>query len=286
MGIEGHESPRDVASEDKKHPWEIFPKDETSANLSEKEREQLKKKNENKAKRKMHLSKTKKWVNTHHILLLSIAIAAIILISGGVFAIFKLNEKKISDEKPAVEDDAPLILYGFPDDFNVKDAITAFQAFDYANTVVGKIAIEGVSDPRGDTAKIEDNMDLFIEGLSTDYEKLYFRIYTAFLLSTYENPTRGQYLLETIEYENKNLINELDKNQRYMYYKAYEAYYYALGDNENHDLWQKKIQNDPEFIADDYVLLNEETGEVITDEEIINLTKEVVKKAKEERENK
>ena len=242
MGIEGHESPRDVASEDKKHPWELFPKDETSANLSEKEREQLKKKNENKAKRKMQLSKTKKWINTHHILLLAIVIAVAIVVSGSIFAVIKANENK----KPVVDRSEIEDTSAYPDDYNIKEAITPYVAFGYAVSVVKEIALEGVTDPMTDTVKIEDNMDIYIDSLSSEYEKIYYRLYTAVLLSDYDNPGRAKYLLDKFELEN----HELDKNQRYVYYIAYEMYYRTMGDTENYKIWHEKKINDPEMKDD------------------------------------
>lgn len=281
MGIEGHESPRDVASEKQKHPWEIFPTDDTSANLSEKEREQVKKKNESKAKHKMQLSKTKKWVNSHRILLLSIVIAIILLIASGVFAYFKIQERNIEKNKPVSEEDCtPLILCGFPEDFNIEKAYTAQQAYQYAAYVADEVAIEGVDDPYSDTTKIEDNMSLFIENLKSDYEKLYFRIYTTILIARYENPTRAMYLLEKIEQEK----HEFDKNQRYVYYMAYEEYYYVLGDTENFEKWRTLVAEDAEFVEDTFVYIDEDTGEAVRDEEVIEKVKETIRKEKEERE--
>lgn len=283
MGIEGHESPRDVASEEQKHPWEIFPKDESSANLSEKERENLKKKKENKNKRDMQLSKTKKWVNSHHILILSVIIAIVILVAGGIFAVYKMKENDIKKEGQTNEDDGTaLIVYGFPEDFKIKDAYTAHNAFQYATEIVQKVALEGIEDPYSDTTKIEDNMSLFIENLNTDYEKLYFRIYTCFLLAKYENPSRAMYLLQNIDAEN----HTFDKNQRYMYYKAQMEYYYILDDNENSEIWRKKIQDDAEFTEDTYVYVDEDSGEMVRDEELIKVMKEKIRKEKEEREAK
>ena len=242
MGIEGHESPRDVASEDKKHPWEIFPKDETSANLSEKEREQLKKKNENKAKRKMQLSKTKKWINTHHILLLAIVIAVAIVVSGSIFAVIKVNENKKPVEDLTKNDE----FASYPSDFKVKDAVTPYAAFDYAASVVSEIALEGVSNPKEDTVKIEDNMDVYIDSLDSEYEKTYYRLYTCVLLISYDNPGRAKYLLDKFELES----HELDKNQKHVYYMAYKMYYYAMGDTENYKAWEEKQSADPEMKDD------------------------------------
>jgi hypothetical protein len=281
MGIEGHESPRDVASDKQKHPWEIFPTDESSANLSEKEREQLKKKKDNKAKHKMQLSKTKKWVNTHRILLLSIVIAVVILAAGGIVAYYKIQEKNIEKDKPVAEDDGtPLILYGFPEDFNIEKAFTAQQAYQYAAYIADEVAVEGIEDPYSDTTKVEDNMSLFVENLKSDYEKLYFRIYTTILISRYENPTRAKYLLEKIEQEN----HQLDKNQRYVYCMAYEEYYYVLGDTENFDNWRTRVAEDAEFVEDTFVYVDEQTGEPARNEEVIAKVKETIRKEKEERE--
>ena len=237
MGIEGHESPRDVASEKQKNPWEIFPTDDTSANLSEKEREQVKKKKESKAKRKMQLSKTKKRVNSHRILLLSIVASIIILACGGIFVYTKINgDKKAETESQDFED------LGYPEDFTIKDSVDALVAYDYV-TQSKEAALEGVDNPFEDTTKIEDNMDLYIEKLDSDYDKLCYRLYTAILLSSYDNPARAQYILDKIDSEN----HDMDANQRYIYYKAYMGVYYALGDTENYNIWEQKLVTDPEI---------------------------------------
>lgn len=237
MGNEGQGS-RDVAGEKQKHPWEILPEDEASANLSEKERENLKNKEEKRVKRKARVAKVKSWVGGHRKLLI-IGLAAVVLVGGGIFAYFKIKDLS-SAEEVYVDIDTPS---GYADDYNIENAITSYIAYDYANTVVKKIALEGVSNPEEDTSKIEDNMIAYINTLTSDYEKVYYRLYTSVLLSSYGNTEQAKHYIDKIEQEG----HELDRIQKYVYYLAYREYYYTIEDEENYELWTKKYIEDPIF---------------------------------------
>lgn len=238
MGNEGQGS-RDVAGENQKHPWEVLPEDEASANLSEKERENLKNKEEKRVKRKARVAKVKSWVGGHRKLLI-IGLVAIILVGGGIFAYFKIKGSSVTEY---VWEDREDDVKGYDNGCDIKNAIVSYIAADCADSVVKEIALEGVGDPYSDTSKIEDNMITYINTLTSDYEKVYYRLYTSVLLSSYGNTEQAKRYIDKVEKEG----HELDKNQKYMYYLAYREYYYVLEDNENYNLWNTKYLEDPIF---------------------------------------
>jgi len=238
MGNEGQGS-RDVAGEKQKHPWEILPEDEASANLSEKERENLKNKEEKRVKRKARVAKVKSWVGGHRKLLI-IGLAAVVLVGGGIFI---YSKTKVEPSTELVWEDREENIPAYDEKFDIKNAITSYIAADYASTVVKKIALEGVNNPTEETSKIEDNMIAYINTLTSDYEKVYYRLYTSVLLSSYGNTAQAKRYIEKIESEG----HVLDKNQKYMYYLAYREYYYILEDEENYNLWVQKWNEDPIF---------------------------------------
>lgn len=240
MGNEGQDS-RDVAGENQKHPWEILPEDEASANLSEKERENLKNKEEKRVKRKARVAKVKSWVGGHRKLLI-IGLAAVVLVGGGIFAYFKIKGSS-EEDIVSVDRDGGNDSFDYANAYDIKNAKNVYDAMDYANVVVKKIALEGVSDPYDDTSKIEDNMIAYINTLTSDYEKVYYRLYTSVLLSSYGNTAQAKRYIEKVEAEG----HVFDRNQKYMYYMAYREYYYILEDKENYELWTKNSLEDPIF---------------------------------------
>ena len=253
MGTEGQNSPRDVASDNNKHPWEVPP----TGNPSPKKGE------ENHIEQK---EKRKKWVKSHRVLLLIIALIVVVLVGVGIFIFFKLNEEKAPEDEDNLEDVA-LIMYGFPEDFSIDDAITSAHAFSYALGPVRDIALEGVNQLYPNVALIEDNMDAYIKSLKDDNEKTYFRLFTIFLVASYGDAERAEYLLENFDAENR----QLNKHQRYAYLRAYAAYYMTAGNSEKSAEYYETLRK--EFAEDDAVLVNEKTGEVIKDE---NFVKEMV----------
>lgn len=217
----------------------------------------------------------KEWVKKHRILVLIITVALIVAIAAGIFAFIKIREK--SGDNASENGDTALHTSTFPDDYSVETAPIAKHAYEYANDVVKEIAMKGVDPKDPNTLKIEDNMTLYIDSLDSDYEKLYFELYMIYLLAVYEDTDRASFLLELFE-EKKP---ELDKNQRYIYLRTYRAYYEKIGDEEKSKEYNDLFWNDPEFIADEYIYVDYETGEVINDEEQINRTKETLEKLKE-----
>lgn len=257
MGTEGHESPRDVVDAKQKHPWEVFPEDGSSAKSSEKKRKKAKKLN------------IKEWVKTHRLLLIIIA-AAVILIGVGIFIFFKINEANnpANDNEP----DETTLVYDFVDDFNMEDNYTSADVFAYVEEKVGKKdAIVGVDLTNPDASKVEDNMNAFIGSLTSEYEKLYYRIYTMYLISKYDFPERAKFLLEEFDLENI----KMDKKQRYAYYKAYQYYYYKAENEEKEKEYTDLL--DTEYADEKEYSIDPETGKIIYNEDVLNKYKDIYK---------
>ena len=269
MGTEGHNSPRDVVDEKQKHPWEVFPEDEASAKLSEKKRKEIKKEKAREG-RKTKIASVKKWIKTHILLIVVIIVVTALLVGAGVFAYFKLKEA--NDKNGELEGDEATISYEFVDNFNIEDNYTSRDVFDYAEETVGKtVALVGVDLGNPDASKVEDNMDAYIKTLDSDYKKLYYRIYTTYLISKYDFPERAKFLLEGIDLEG----NKFDKKQLYVYYKAYLYYYSKSGDSEKEkeyaDRLVKEYEDEQEYTIDP------ETGKIVYNEEILNKYKDAYK---------
>ncbi len=245
MGTEGHDSPRDVASKKQKHPWEVFPDDGTSAEISEKKREEK-------------TRKIKEWVGSHKVLIFVIALVMIALIAAGIFAIYKINEINAKKEQEK-EQQTSTHHYVFPEDFKIKDALTVQQAYSYTRNVIRKkIALAGVDPENPDPIKIEDNMNAYIETLDSDYEKVYYRLYTIYLMFAYNYPERAQFLLSNFEFEHR----ELDRQQLCLYYDDYAWYYESIGDDAKHKEYAERIVKE---CRNEELYYDEDTGEIIED---------------------
>lgn len=258
MGTEGHGSPRDVVDAKQKHPWEVFPEDGSSAKNSEKKRKKAKKLN------------IKEWVKAHRLLILIVAIVTVLLIAAGIFMFIKMKESnEIANNN---EPDETTLIYDFVDDFKMEDNYTSADVFAYAEEKVGKKdAIVGVDLANPDASKVEDNMNAYIGSLTSEYEKLYYRIYTMYLISKYDFPERAKFLLEEFDLEGV----KMDKKQRYAYLKAYQYYYYKVENEEKEkeytDLLNKEYVDEKEFTIDP------ETGKIIYNQEVLEKYKDAYK---------
>ena len=269
MGTEGHNSPRDVVDEKQKHPWEVFPEDEASAKLSEKKRKEIKREKAREG-RKTKIANVKKWIKTHTLLIVVIIVVTALLIGAGVFAYFKLKETNDKNNEP--EDDPTSLVYEFVDDLNIEDNYLSADVFAFAEETVGKtVALVGVDTKNPDASKVEDNMDAYIKTLDSDYKKLYYRIYTTYLISKYDFPERAKFLLEGIDLEG----NKLDKKQLYVYYKSYSLLYSKTQDVEKEKEYADRLIN--EFNDEQYYTIDKETGKVIINEELSNKYKDAYK---------
>jgi hypothetical protein len=249
MGIEGHESPRDVASEEKKHPWEIFPEDDSSEKNGNNKGEKKQKKN----------NKLILWLKTHVIVSVVAVVAVIAIVCTSVVVVTKVNEdNKKKEEYPAGIPRPNTSDIVYPEDFTVDKAVNVQQSFSYAMKTIDEVSMQGVDIKNIDFVKLEDNIDVYIDSLKTDYEKIYFELAKIFKIAGRGNTARAEVLLE--EFNKKNY--KLDKRLRFMYYRAAEAYYYMAGDKENDAKYLKLLREDPEFFEDAYNYLDEETGEV------------------------
>jgi hypothetical protein len=254
MGTEGHEVPRDVVDKKQKHPWEVQPEDETSAKLSGKQREKLEKKKQKREKRKLKNEKRIKWIKSHRILILIFALMFVALIGAGIFVYYKIDEKNRANNAAELEN----TMEGFPENPTIENAYTSHNAFSYAlRTVMQDVALVGVDQANPDASKVEDNMNAYIETLTSDYEKLYYKLFTYYLISLYEYPERAIFLLQNFDSDN---TVELDKKQRYVYLKAYEEYYHATSDTEKFKEYAELIEK--EYEDEDSIMINEDTGEV------------------------
>jgi hypothetical protein len=82
-------------------------------------------------------------------------------------------------------------------------------------------------------------------------------------MSLYGYTDRAIFLLRQFDLEER----ELDYKQLYVYYMAYEWYYHEIGDDEKYKEYIDKINK--EFEDEEVIYIDEETGERVTDEDMI-----------------
>lgn len=248
MGIEGQDSPRDVAREEQKHPWELFPGDETSAEKGRKKREENKK---------------LKWVKTHKLLTTGIILAVVAVIVGGVVGFILLNKK--SDEAQPVDESNRI---GISEEEYLQllslDKSSPANAFEYATGTLKPILTEGIynSEIGIDYTKLEDNFAVFLKKIESEDEKICYRlatIYTMYRLGGMA-AERASILVEQFDEEG----HELNRTQRYFYLMVQAEKATAAGNIEESKSIFKQI--DEEYPYDEgYV--ETDTGEEITDPE-------------------
>lgn len=248
MGNEGQDSPRDVAREEQKHPWELFPGDETSAEKGRKKRKENKKFN---------------WVKTHKLLTAGIACAIVAVIAGGIVGIILLN-KKGDEAKPIDESNKIGITYDEYLKLLSLDKSSPANAFDYATGTLKPILTEGIynSSIGVDYTKLEDNFAVFLKKIENEDEKICYRlatIYTMYRLGDMAAERAG-ILVEQFDEEG----HELNRTQKYFYMMVQVEKATASGNID--EAMNILNQIDEEYPYDEgYV--ETDTGEEITDPE-------------------
>lgn len=272
MGIEGQESPRDVASEDKRHPWEVLPNDETSTkNDGRKER------NENKEDNKFI-----SWVKTHKLLSAGIVLAVVAVIVGGIVGFNILRKNGVfGGNTQTTEEDVKGIGIDYDEYLNLLslEKSSPENAFDYALGTLKPILVEGIynSETGVDYTKLEDNFEVFIKKVEKPEEKICYRlamIYTMYRLGD-RAPQRADGLLELFDEEK----NELNRTQKYFYLMVQVEHATAAGDIEKAKTILAQI--DEEYPVDEgYVDID--TGEEITDPDELERIKQSFENNKKE----
>ena len=246
MGIEVQESPRDVASENEKHPWEVFPEGETSAGNGEKKRE-----NKNK------LGKFFGWLKTHLILSVGILCAVAVLIVGGVFLI-----KHIRNSGGASTGDGGVngALVEIPSGMTLDELPSPEFAYVYMVKYFDPILEEGImTSGQVDETKIEDNLAIYLKKVESESDKIFFRLYGYYKIASIGYGDRAEALLQVFDEEN----HELNRNQRYLYLLAYETTYFKTEDEEKHNEYMNLL--DTEF-PEDESYYDVDTGQVVVKE--------------------
>lgn len=273
MGIEGQESPRDVASENKRHPWEVFPGDETSAeDKGRKERKENKEDN-----------KFIKWVKTHKLLFVGIVLATIAIIIGGILGFNALKKNGVfGGQTSSEEDNSQGIGISYEEYLKLLSLDTPYaeNAFDYAIGILKPILFEGVSTSSEtgiDYTKMEDNFEIFLKKVEKPDDKICYRL--AMIYTMYRSgeraADRAKNLLELFDEEN----HELNKTQRFFYLMVQTEKAAAAGDSD--EVARLITQIDEEYPPDEgYVDID--TGETITDPEKLKEIKEAFDKYSKE----
>lgn len=287
---EGHDNSRDVANEKKtsiepadnagsaeaketkKHPWEIFPEDDSTekgkgsgASRGKKETpEQREKKKARRERSRARLNSIKEWILKNKILAVGIVLVVIAGIVGGVMIIIN-NAPESEEEKVAeVENELQEIeQLKIPDEFTVEEVATP----DYAYTIIRvklSEAIEDIeynSDGTWDMAKVEDTIDAYIrDNVKNEADKPAFELTKIVFLANNMTEHAGE-LLEDLD--NRNL--PLGRNTRYIYIMAKLVYYVAEGNEDEVTSWRNTLNS--EYLNDESFYLDEETYEAVSSEE-------------------
>lgn len=247
MGIEGQESPRDVASENEKHPWEFFPEGETSAGNGEKKREK---------KKNSKFGKFFGWVKTHLILSAGIIALIVALTVGGIFLVNHLKKTGVSTGDGGVNG----TLIEAPEDMTLENLPSPEFAYVYMVKYFDPILEEGImTSGQVDETKIEDNLAIYLKKVESESDKIFFRLYGYYKIASIGYGDRAEALLQVFDEEN----HELNRNQRYLYLLAYETTYFKTEDEEKHNEYMNLL--DTEF-PEDESYYDVDTGQVIVKE--------------------
>ena len=233
MGIEGQESPRDVADEKQKHPWEVFPEGEASA-IQEGEKKRKEKTNSN----KLNLPKNKA-------LFIGAGVLIVAIIVGAVYGINLLTKKK------EVKNDGPeaIVLESLKRTTTVEDASTADLAYAIAATAMKKAASEGAFNSSGiDSTIMMDNIENFLKQQKTESDRVYYQMVAISITSLLEEFDTAKYYLDIIDELDYNSFNT---KQKYAFFISHRLYYRMTEDTENFDKYDKWFR--VEFPNDEYV---------------------------------
>lgn len=272
MGIEGQKSSRDVASEDKRHPWEVFPGDETSAN------------NEGRKEREEDKNKTKKgfadWVKANKVLFVGIVFVAVAVIIGAIVGYNALRKNGFFGGSVSEDDNSIGIKVEYMEKMTLASAPTPEIAFDYATQKLKPILIEGIynSERVTDYVKLEDNFEVFIKKVDSEEDKITYRLTMLYILFRLGDAAtdRAQTLFGYFNEEN----HELNFTQKYFYLMVQVEDAVANGDADSRNRLLNQIDEEYGEVNDKYV--DGTTGEVITDEEEIRKINEAFDKYKKE----
>ena len=259
MGNEGQKSPRDVASEDKKHPWEILSESETSAaEKSEKKRTKLEKKKANREKRKAKLNSFKAWVKKNPILFFGSIVLVITVIVTIVILIGIFTAKNKPDD--ANKDLSPIEVTDITADVDsILSAKTPDLAFSYAYKNMKKNAADGifVEGTVGiDRNKLEDNLDEFMKSVESDYDKIAYSLIKIMILDDFDENDRAEYFLTLFDEKNY----DLDKNLRYIYILVVRYHYLKTEDTDKYKEWTDTLFK--EYNPDE-MYIDSDSGEIV-----------------------
>jgi len=263
MGYEGLDGSQDVASEEKKHPWEVFPEDDSAG--GEKNKEQKEKQKVRQKKHQARINTLKNWVRNNKLLFIGIVLFMIALIVGGIFLVQFIIEKNTHKE----ESTPAIIVGGIPENTTIETAVTPDVALSYAQKKLAEaanvnIVIEGTSEINHN--KVQDNIDTFIKNLDSDYEKIYYRLISIMIYCGFDDVDRAEYFLSEFDKEN----HELDKKTRYVYLLAKINYYSAIDNPEEVKKYRDTLDSEYPIYED---FLDDDTKEVITDKEMLEKIK-------------
>ena len=244
MGYEGLDGSRDVANEEKKHPWEVFPEDDSASSKDgekkkhKKTPEQREKEKARRDKRKARLDTFKAWVSKNKILAVGIALAIIALIVGVVFLIRALTSPKEEPAPELIEVESLRI----PENFVVEETVTP----DYAYTIIRMKLLEATKDThlesgKRDIAKFEDVIDEYIRNnVKNETDKLAYELVKIILINNAGDSARADYLFETFDGQNYTL----GQNTRYIYITAKIVYYATAGNIQEEAKWRDLLQKE------------------------------------------
>ena len=230
MGNEGQKSPRDVASEKQKHPWEVFPDGETSTENGGKKRE-----NKTNKEKKFRLLKDKRFIAAAVVLLVLIGV-------GAYFGIkFLIEPKAPAGVTYDTEDISQRPAPSTPEEAEAPDL-----AYSVAANTLGKVLYEGAHTSDGyDINIVTDNIDNFVKDKS-DSDRLYYQMVAVSMLSLRDELDTAKYYLEIVD---ETPYEQLNINQKYAYIVSHRLYFIALEDENNTKKYTEML--DKEFPVED-----------------------------------
>ena len=284
MGIEGQNSPRDVASEETKHPWEVFPEDANAAKTGAKKRKELTPEQQAKReKRKAKVEKIKTWAKANKVLAAGICVASVAVVVGvaigATFLIKTLTTKPEEEEQILAETAA---YNGVLDDMTIVNAPTPEYAFAAVNKKVRPVLVEGIyGNGFINFTKFEDNYNVFEKTVSSESDKICYRLYMIYAMAAFydENGTaRAEVLMKKFDERKYDLNN----TQRYFYLMAQIKI--KTGKGETEELNNLLAQLDKEY-PEDEGYYDVDTGQLITDPAELEKIKNKFENVEKEGEN-
>ena len=233
MGKEGQKAPRDVASKESKHPWEVFPEEENVRI------EKFNKAQESKKKRKESLDKSKSWVKTHKKLLLGVVILVLIIaIALVVFLI--VNQKKRADEGLASGDSDLSLIDQDDENVTFENAETPDVAYPVAMRTFKAAALDNAFiDGRVDRSIVKDNVRNFLKEQKTEYYRTLYQIIAVVEFSLFEEESSARYYLDEAE---KNDVSKFDEKTEYCYFIAKRIYGRTFNDQTMFETYDQLIR--------------------------------------------